>query len=463
MRHAFISYVREDARQVDHLQAALEAAGIPVWRDTTDLWPGEDWRVKIRRAITDDALIFIACFSKNSLARARSYQNEELVLAIEELRLRRPDVPWIIPVRFDDCDIPDLDIGRHRTLNALQRADLFGEQLDQQTSRLVAVFKRILGSGDTARVGAQAGKHRSPSGSPVGRVRAHPANTAEPVFNQRIDRPSERSAADAADSPSVPAELSGDDSSVRSAILGGRTGERLKKTSYALGTAERGQSSDAAAGSLQDQLNAMYLEARAKMNAEDYEIAIDLLNRVIALDPAFLDASALRDVARNNARLSGLYVVAVAAQARHDWRAAIRSFDDLLVIDAQFKDAAVRKQECQLRLGAATIEAVSNRDTETIPWPPAMGAGSEGVTVRHDKPASEHASPAPAHVNPAGYRNIDRSGEAEDGEEASTSPTLRHATEAPRARAVPFAVVVAILWLCAVAVTVILIKAGVIN
>lgn len=127
MRHAFISYVREDARQADHLQAALEAAGIPVWRDTTDLWPGEDWRVKIRRAITDDALIFIACFSKNSLARARSYQNEELILAIEELRLRRPDVPWIIPVRFDDCDIPDLDIGRNRTLNALQRADLFGE------------------------------------------------------------------------------------------------------------------------------------------------------------------------------------------------------------------------------------------------------------------------------------------------------------------------------------------------
>lgn len=308
----------------------------------------------------------------------------------------------------------------------------------------MAVFKRILGSGETARAGAQAGKHRSPSGSPVGRVRAHPANSAEPALNQRIDRPSDMPAADAADSRSVPAELTGDDSSVRPAILGGRAGERLETTAYALGAAERGQSSDAAAGSLQERLNAMYLEARTKMNVEDYEIAIDLLNQIAALDPAFLDASALRDVAQNNARLNRLYMVAVRAQARHDWWTAIRSFDDLLAIDAQFKDAAARKQECQSWLGAATIEAVSNRDTETIPWPPAT-------------------SPAPVNVVPAGYRNIDRSGEAADGEEPSASRTPRHYADAPRVKAAWFALVVAILWLCAVTVTVILIKAGVIN
>ncbi len=42
--HVFISYVREDSDHVDRLQRALQAAGIPVWRDTADLWPGEDWR-----------------------------------------------------------------------------------------------------------------------------------------------------------------------------------------------------------------------------------------------------------------------------------------------------------------------------------------------------------------------------------------------------------------------------------
>jgi hypothetical protein len=155
--HAFISYVREDSHEVDQLQRTLEAAGILVWRDTADLWPGENWRVKIRRAITDDALAFIACFSTKSLARKKSYQNEELVLAVEQLRQRRPDDPWLIPVRFDDCDIPDFDIGGGRTLASIQRADLFGDRYGEGVARLVAAILRILGrdSDTVAITGAQ--------------------------------------------------------------------------------------------------------------------------------------------------------------------------------------------------------------------------------------------------------------------------------------------------------------------
>lgn len=149
--HAFISYVREDSRNVDELQRKLEAAGIPVWRDTADLWPGEDWRVKIRRAITDNALAFIACFSRVSVGRNKSYQNEELLLAIEQLRQRRPDDPWLIPVRFDDCEIPDLVIGGGRTLASIQHADLFGDHAHEGSQRLIATVLRILGR--SARVG----------------------------------------------------------------------------------------------------------------------------------------------------------------------------------------------------------------------------------------------------------------------------------------------------------------------
>jgi hypothetical protein len=105
----FISYVRDDSRSVDELQRVLEQADIPVWRDTDDLWPGEDWKANIRRAITAHALVFLACFSELSLRRGRSFRNEELVLAIEQLRLRPPGNPWLIPVRFDECPIPDLD------------------------------------------------------------------------------------------------------------------------------------------------------------------------------------------------------------------------------------------------------------------------------------------------------------------------------------------------------------------
>jgi TIR domain len=142
--HAFISYVREDCERVDKLQQALEAVGVRVWRDTKDLWPGQDWRRMIRRAITSNALVFIACFSTHSAARTTSYQNEELVLAVEQLRLRPPDVPWLIPVRFDECEVPDLDIGGGRTLASIQRADLFGDRREAQMTKLVAMVQGLL-------------------------------------------------------------------------------------------------------------------------------------------------------------------------------------------------------------------------------------------------------------------------------------------------------------------------------
>ena len=144
--HAFISYVREDSHEVERLQRTLESAGIRVWRDTTDLWPGEDWRARIREAITSNALVFIACFSRHSVTRKTSYQNQELALAVDQLMLRQPGVPWLIPIRFDDCSIPDLDIGGGRTLRSIQQADLFGEGYDQAAARLVRIVQHLLGS-----------------------------------------------------------------------------------------------------------------------------------------------------------------------------------------------------------------------------------------------------------------------------------------------------------------------------
>lgn len=144
--HAFISYVREDTELVDRLQEILEAAGIAVWRDTQALWPGQDWKLEIRRAITTGSFVFIACFSNNSARRGTSYQNEELVLAVEQMRLRPPGTPWLVPIRFDDCALPEFDLGAGRTLDSLQRVDLFQESWDRGVARLVAAVLRIFGT-----------------------------------------------------------------------------------------------------------------------------------------------------------------------------------------------------------------------------------------------------------------------------------------------------------------------------
>jgi hypothetical protein len=169
--HVFISYVREDALHVDRLQSALESHGIRVWRDTEDLLPGEDWRRAIGRAISEGSVVFLACFSRNSASRDRSFQNEELVLAVEQLRLRSPDKPWLMPVRFDDCPIPDLDIGAGRTLASIHWADLFGEAAEDATARLVTAVRKAL----AARHGAVDSDHHpvGPGGRGPGRPSAH--------------------------------------------------------------------------------------------------------------------------------------------------------------------------------------------------------------------------------------------------------------------------------------------------
>lgn len=176
--HAFISHDPADSDMAAWLQGVLEAAGVRVWRDAVSLLPGHDRAAEIRRAIGDGALVFIACFSGQSLARRRSRQNEELLLAIEQLRMRQPSDPWLIPVRLDDCRIPDIDIGGGRTLTALEPADLFGDGAALAADRVVASVRRLLSRG-----GASAPDPSPAAGSPPApgpaRRRAAPRRRSE--------------------------------------------------------------------------------------------------------------------------------------------------------------------------------------------------------------------------------------------------------------------------------------------
>ena len=151
--HAFISYVREDSDRVARLVEQLEDAGIKVWLDKEDIAPGQDWKAEIRHAITDGALAFVACFSLNSEQRNKSYQNEELLLAAEEIRLRPLGQQWYFPVRFDKCDPPAYDIGAGRTLKSIQHSDLFGKDWERSAKRLVrAIVESQSSSSSTLRL-----------------------------------------------------------------------------------------------------------------------------------------------------------------------------------------------------------------------------------------------------------------------------------------------------------------------
>lgn len=63
-------------------------------------------------------------FFENGEVRVTSYQNEELILAVEQMRLRTSDHTWLTPVRFGECAIPSFDLSTGRGLESLQRIDL---------------------------------------------------------------------------------------------------------------------------------------------------------------------------------------------------------------------------------------------------------------------------------------------------------------------------------------------------
>ncbi len=166
-KHAFISYVVEDTKQVDQLCKVLDAAQIPYWRDRADLAPGDNWKAKIREAIRSGTLVFIACFSDNSRAKHKSVMNEELTLAIEEFRQMAPGVAWLMPVRFDDGPIPNWDLGAGRALGDLQYVSLFDDQYATEAVKLTAAISLTMGTGPSPATTRAAVEEAAESDRPV--------------------------------------------------------------------------------------------------------------------------------------------------------------------------------------------------------------------------------------------------------------------------------------------------------
>ena len=126
MQHAFISYIYENQEAVSRLYHDLTSRGIRAWLDRNDINPGVRWQRAIRKAIQEGAS-FIACFSKEYNDREKTYMNEELTVATDVLR-QRPhtlDKAWFIPVKLNECEIPDRDIGGGETFKDFQYVELY--------------------------------------------------------------------------------------------------------------------------------------------------------------------------------------------------------------------------------------------------------------------------------------------------------------------------------------------------
>lgn len=122
----FISYVHENSTEVHQLKADLQRLGLETWIDREQLKAGDRWKQEIKKAISSGGG-FIACFSRELEERDKSYVYEELTVAIDEIRQRPKNRAWMIPVRLNECAIPDLEIGGGESLADINYVDWFAD------------------------------------------------------------------------------------------------------------------------------------------------------------------------------------------------------------------------------------------------------------------------------------------------------------------------------------------------
>lgn len=139
MSHVFISYVHENEPLVRMLISELNRHNIQVWVDKDNISPGTRWQDAIRNAIRDGDYFF-ACLSKEYEDK-KTYMNEELIIAIEELRQRPRTKAWFIPVLLTKTEIPDIPIGAGETLRSIQAVMLYDDNWEIGIKKLISMVR----------------------------------------------------------------------------------------------------------------------------------------------------------------------------------------------------------------------------------------------------------------------------------------------------------------------------------
>ena len=128
----FIAYVEENVEHALRLADAFEAAGLRPWIDKRKLLPGQDWRRAIERAITRSDF-FVPCFSRVAAVKRGQFPYEVRYALRCAERMPLDDL-FVIPVRLEDCDVPQ------RIRATTQYVDLFPDR-DRGIARVVASIR----------------------------------------------------------------------------------------------------------------------------------------------------------------------------------------------------------------------------------------------------------------------------------------------------------------------------------
>jgi hypothetical protein len=129
----FIAYVHEDGDAAEQVFTELTAAGFDPWLDRRKLMPGQNWPRSVEDAINFSDFV-VACFSKRSVSKKGGFQSE--VRYALDCATRMPlDEVFLIPVRFDECQVP------FRIQKEVQYVDLYPDW-DAGIRRITGIIEK---------------------------------------------------------------------------------------------------------------------------------------------------------------------------------------------------------------------------------------------------------------------------------------------------------------------------------
>lgn len=103
--NVFLCHGSEDKGAVRDIYLRLRKDGVMPWLDEVDILPGQDWDSEIRRAVRQSHVILV-CLSSSSV-RKEGYLQKEIRFALDTADEKPDGTIFIIPVKFDDCELPE--------------------------------------------------------------------------------------------------------------------------------------------------------------------------------------------------------------------------------------------------------------------------------------------------------------------------------------------------------------------
>lgn len=129
----FLCHASQDKPVVQELYAALKNEGwIDPWLDKNKILPGQNWEIAVEKAVANSDVI-IVCLSSHSVSK-EGYVQKEMRYAYD-LALEKPeDTIFLIPVRLDNCDVP-------QKLKTFHWVDFFGGEKRETYQNLLNALK----------------------------------------------------------------------------------------------------------------------------------------------------------------------------------------------------------------------------------------------------------------------------------------------------------------------------------